>query len=1084
MSEPALTDAGFPAFFRAVWSVDPFPWQADLLTRLATGEDARRAFAGAPGRWPAVLDLPTGSGKTAALDIALFHLALEAGKGEARRAPVRIAFVVNRRLIVDDAHGRAEALADALGWSLLSDKDAAVVAAMLAVKEEQRHLVERLQRVRAEPIVKRVASRLCDLAGPKQPPLVARRLRGGAPREDDWARTPVQPTILCSTVDQVGSRLLFRGYGVSDTMKPIHAGLLGSDCLILLDEAHLSEPFRQTLEAVERLRGSDTARAPFGFAVLTATPKRGEAASDPAPPAFALSPADEAHPLLARRLAASKPARLTEIANKQGVDAGARRADAAAQEAKAIIERLQAAGVAQPAIGVVLNRVARARAVFERLGEELGETATVTLLIGPARAVDREDRAQELQPIRTRHPDAPRPLARPLIVVATQTIEAGVDIDFDGLVTEVAALDALRQRFGRLNRAGRSVGTKALKEGRPDGAQAVILAHKGDLATDDDVGAKADPVYGGRIKRTWAKLQQIAAGSDNIVDFGIRKLRERITREEAADLSTPTPNAPVLMPAYAHLWSQTAPIPNADPDVALFLHGPDRASASVQIVWRADLDEARDLKPAMGKGQDADTANAARQRLIELLKLVPPRAAEAVEVPLWAARAWLERADAAGKAEADFSDAVEPDKDTAEPGRATRRAFRWAGEDSSRTGVVYPRGLRNGDLIVVPAAYGGCDRWGWHPGPDVSRDDGGPPPVTDVAEEAAWPYRFRRLAVRVTPELIAQEMGPSDEQRALVARLQETLADHAEDRTPRLLDALLALELPPELKCKLERLKADRRGSLERTFAYGGADELGRAVVFLAPRGLRKEREADEVAVTPSTESEALGAASSEPLGLAAHCGHVAAWAEAFVARAGLAAPLAEDIALAAFLHDLGKADRRYQAYYAGGNPYGPDVDEPLAKSGQRRLPEGAWERTGLPDHWRHEALSVRLAAARADLRRAHDRRLVLWLIGTHHGYGRPLYRHEDRRRPEHMTVPLPPALGGEQALDDKVPGPQSLAFDFDGHDWPQLFEALKEKYGIWGLARLEAFVRLADHRASEASAPPAAAQDWNEAAE
>jgi CRISPR-associated endonuclease/helicase Cas3 len=50
-----------------------------------------------------VLDLPTGSGKTAAIDIAIFHLALEAGRGEERHPPVRIAFVVDRRLVVDDA---------------------------------------------------------------------------------------------------------------------------------------------------------------------------------------------------------------------------------------------------------------------------------------------------------------------------------------------------------------------------------------------------------------------------------------------------------------------------------------------------------------------------------------------------------------------------------------------------------------------------------------------------------------------------------------------------------------------------------------------------------------------------------------------------------------------------------------------------------------------------------------------------------------------------------------------------------------------------------------------------------------------
>ena len=233
-------------------------------------------------------------------------MALEALKKGERRAPVRIAFVVDRRLIVDDAFERAKRLCDALAWALLNDED----ARKLEARAPDPDVVNDVRRVRAEPIVKRVALRLRDLAGPNQPPLLARALRGGAPREDDWARTPVQPTILCSTVDQVGSRLLFRGYGVSDRMKPIHAGLLGSDCLILLDEAHLSEPFRQTLKAITRLRAPDA--APFGFAVLTATPN--VEAERP----FGLCADDYSNPILSARILASKPASLVEITGNFG----------------------------------------------------------------------------------------------------------------------------------------------------------------------------------------------------------------------------------------------------------------------------------------------------------------------------------------------------------------------------------------------------------------------------------------------------------------------------------------------------------------------------------------------------------------------------------------------------------------------------------------------------------------------------------------------------------------------------------------------------------------------------------------------
>jgi CRISPR-associated endonuclease/helicase Cas3 len=91
-----LTPDDFADFFQEVYGYEPFPWQIRLLRQVAQ-----------TGKWPETLALPTGSGKTTAIDIAVFHLAIEADRGTARRAPVRIAFVVDRRLVVDDAHKHA-----------------------------------------------------------------------------------------------------------------------------------------------------------------------------------------------------------------------------------------------------------------------------------------------------------------------------------------------------------------------------------------------------------------------------------------------------------------------------------------------------------------------------------------------------------------------------------------------------------------------------------------------------------------------------------------------------------------------------------------------------------------------------------------------------------------------------------------------------------------------------------------------------------------------------------------------------------------------------------------------------------------
>lgn len=994
-----LTADEFAAFFRGVWGpeVEPFPWQQRLVDRLAAG-----------GCWPRVLDLPTGSGKTAALDVAVFHLALEAETDAVRRAPVRIAFVVDRRLIVDDTYARAERLAEAL---------------KRAVEQPES----------ADPIVRRVADALRRLAGSEEPPLLVRKLRGGAPREDDWARTPIQPTILCSTVDQVGSRLLFRGYGVSDRMKPVHAGLLGSDCLILLDEAHLSGAFEETLDAVQRLRAPDD--APFEFAALTATP-RGDSE-----PLFRLGDDDRANPVLAKRIAAPKRARLFEIAGRQGIDTEMRRVEEVAAKTKEMVETLRNDGIPGPAVGVVVNRVVRARKVFERLREEMGDGVKINLIIGPARSIDRERVTDELKPVRTGRDRDRDEVKQPFIVVATQSIEVGVDLDFDGLVTEAASLDALRQRFGRLNRAGRDIEAKA-----------VVLAHR------DEVAAKADdPVYGDRIRTTWEKLKGLAS-VDGSVDFGIEAMAATLAGEDVSGLIAESSRAPILMPAYADLWSQTWPIPNVDPEVALFLHGIERPTATVQIVWRADIG-ASDLEEA----RDDETKTG---WLIELLQLLPPRAAEAIEVPLWTARAWLRGSEAKP---VDFSDAIERGPQGGERG-GRRPVFRWAGNASERSGVCSSDDLHNGDLIVVPAGYGGCDTWGWNPQSMEA--------VVDVAEEAAWPFRARRFAVRITPELIEQGLvrerreahqpNAAVDHHALRDRLSRILAEHRDDGGLALIEALYECGLPRQMRVHLDAVK-DCPGRLKLEFPYGFdvRDRPPRGIVLVAPRGLAVASPGDTAA--PATESDDIGLFSDEPVTLAQHSRDVRGCAMAFAAAASLKPDVAGDVALAAFLHDAGKADPRFQAYLAGGDPYGPDGKDVLAKSGKGRLPSDARQRAGLPDDWRHEALSVRLAGVHLDFGKAKDPRLVLWLIGTHHGYGRPLFPHADD---EKDRVPRSGLLEAYNVICNLDPGagPQSFAFDFHGLDWPQIFEHLKQRYGIWGLARLEGFVRLADHRASEAA--------------
>ena len=764
-------------------------------------------------------------------------------------------------------------------------------------------------------------------------------------------------------------------------MAPVHAGLLGNDTLILLDEAHLSEPFRQTVDAVRTTGG-----AGIRTVVLSATP-----GVEPERP-LDLSAQDRRHPVLKRRIEARKPAKLTVVREVP--------ADDFAAAAREIADRLRGSGVAGPAVG-------------------------------------RDRIVDTLRPYRT---GASRMPAESVFVVATQCLEVGVDLDLDGLVTQAASLDALQQRFGRLNRDGRCVP-----------AEGAILA-----LADDIAGTPDDPVYGDRLAETWKALTKNAR--DDKVDFGIAAFEKQF-HGCAAKLAAPRAKPPVLMPAYLDLWSQTWPRPAADPDVGLFLHGVERASSDVSLVWRSDITE-------------DDLAPRAEADLKTLLSLVPPRAAETLDVPLWSARAWLRHKDREEAARvADAPERGEAEADTA-AGGPDRRVFRWAGPDDPRTGCASPSELLPGDVLVAPADYGGCDEFGWAP---TCCD-----PVVDGADTAARPFWSRRHAVRMARDVVVDDRQWE--------RVSEILAEDGATGlalVERLLDVLPAGWTPERNDDSGDAAGAHRpvRDSLEALLRAKGRIDVHRlpgiaryegGAVMVAAHGLRESNASEAVGPrrltsgAPSTEDDAASRTSSNAVSVDDHTAHVVDRVKRFTTILDLPDPTADHLELAALLHDAGKADPRFQLLLAGADPWNaPGNNRAMAKSG-RRSPRGAWERVGLPKGWRHEALSVRMAQAHPRFAEARKPALVLWLIGTHHGFGRPFFEFADPRGRAEEQNSFGSCLDIAHWRIAPGPGPESTAFDVDGADWAALYEELKRRYGIWTLAHLETILRLADHRASE----------------
>lgn len=935
----------FGAFFAALHGHDPFPWQTRLAHRVADGT------------WPSAIALPTGAGKTACIDVALFALALQVGLGDRRSAARRIAFVVDRRVVVDEAHERARRIAEQLASA-------------------------------TDGVLARVAERLRAYAsGPSPRPLEVALLRGGIVRDETWAQAPDVPTVILSTVDQVGSRLLFRGYGMNPSGNgPIHTGVLGSDVLYLVDEAHIAQPFAETLQAVARFRAQAECelRTPFAVTFMTATPlaegERFEAGAD-----------DREHPVLGPRLTTKKLARLERTGN----------GDIAFAAAVAKCARSLRTPDA-PVVGVIVNRVRTANEVASRLPS--GDTVVLT---GRMRPHDRRNALERV--MRAARVGA---LDRaPLFVVATQTIEVGADLDFDALVTEIASLPALRQRFGRLDRVAR-LGT----------SPAVVLTRERDVKPKAD-----DPVYGPSMAATWAWLDSIA--NDGVVDFGaaamdtaLAALRDR-DPVRAASLAPATEHAPTMLPAHCDAWVQTAPVPGVDPDVAPFLHGLRESSRDVSVIWRWDVE-------ALAVSGETDL-------LVDALNALPPTADEAMPVPIGAVRTWMSGADAPAAG----TDLLVDDAESGGDGSGTRTVVRWSGPDDVEL-LTTARQLRPGDTLLLAVGTDTWRAWGTLGGDDPSR--------VDIAEIVAPSAAGSTTAgVRLHP---ARPDAPTGEAAAVWSGVLRVLED-VELRNDE-----------AEVGVALDALEHQSRGT-PLGEALACVRSTGRAQLVFYPDGrgaiLHDPRSRKPAWREQRDQLSRLGV----EVRLERHLADVGRRAIELARACGLPDAVAADLGLAGRLHDIGKLDPRFQAWLRDGAA-APD-DAPLAKSAMpptgRAARELARQRSAYPRGLRHEMVSFRIAEQLDVVRdEARDPDLVLHLVASHHGHARPFAPP--------VVDPEPVQIRGVWERTNVATSSEAYAYRLDSGVAVR-FWRLVRRYGWWGLTWLEAVFRLADHQVSRREA-------------
>ncbi len=500
----------FSTLFEAASDNPPFPWQCELYSRFAAG-----AF-------PDQVTIPTGLGKTSV--VAIWLLALAAHPD---RVPRRLVYVVNRRTVVDQTTNEAENLRVALNKPELADLKYRLLG-------------------------------LCAL--PCESPLAISTLRGQFADNGEWRRDPARPAVIIGTVDMVGSGLLFSRYTAGFKTRPMHAGFLGQDALLVHDEAHLEPAFQTLLEEIHtEQNGSD--RSPTGprdlkpirIMALTATTRS-------VTPLFSLTATDRANHTVKKRFEAVKRLSLVALGEKDDLK------DLIPKKAKEL----------NGAVLVFVRSVEKALKIAESLDKGV-DKGKVLSLTGTMRGWERDNLVKNpiFQQFIGRHDT---PIRARVILVCTSAGEVGINISADHCVCDLSTYESMAQRFGRVNRFGE----------RND-SSITVLYEKTFNTKDKKVGAMEFA-----RAATLALLQKLpkADAADDIYAASPAAL-ETLPSADRAAVFSPPPEIRVATHIQFDAWALTSirePIA-ARPPVAPYLHGETEwQPPETHVAWRDDRD--------------------------------------------------------------------------------------------------------------------------------------------------------------------------------------------------------------------------------------------------------------------------------------------------------------------------------------------------------------------------------------------------------------------------------------------------------------------------------------------------------------
>lgn len=522
---PSITRDEFGAFFAALNTAPkekqkhyPFTWQEEVLDHICEH-----------GVWPDRINAPTGSGKSSVVDIHLFANAL-AAVGAAPRVPRRLCVTVGRRALVDSQADRAHKILGDLKGALADESSESDIL---------RRVAEALQSFQTRNDEQRSA------------PFEVGLIRGELSNRNLPVTDISACAIIAATPDMYGSRALFRGYGSTKAARPRETALLTMDTVMVLDEAHMN---RQLLHTTQRIAELQKREVNLGIPTLqvvetTATPSTED--SDSTTLGVDIEALDKPNDKeLHKRVYSHKELMLHPIDKWDGKPGNAATVNAAVD---AIMERLahrEASEGSEEAhtVGCIVNHVRTAIAIKEALvkNKVLEKAEEVQLLVGRMRPSDLEKLQNKHSKLFTTEGDM-----SVKVVVATQTLEVGIDVDFADLVTELAPASSLAQRFGRVNRLGRRTDSKV-----------VII----EPASGDSVKKDAPPYKAVDLSNAYGWLEALN-GAENPSVNPAAMVKNPPVQSSPERLLYQRPEWPDLLE-----FSRTDENPYDEPDLDLWLH--------------------------------------------------------------------------------------------------------------------------------------------------------------------------------------------------------------------------------------------------------------------------------------------------------------------------------------------------------------------------------------------------------------------------------------------------------------------------------------------------------------------------------